>query len=325
MPLFGLGFDWRKSHAHWFLLSRFLQPRDAHDHDGDRWKEALGEPPQKAIKRFLQEGLVRCADLAETVDRACKADDLKAELKRRGLPVSGRKADLIARLIEADPEGVKKSMARHVIYRCSDQGRTLAEGYLAAEAQKRAATEAKVLDLLGAGRLEDAARTVASFEAQQVFARGMGIDWNRYDPSRDVAVLKSIFSAKPRILGRLPDESWQLLRLGAAQMHLWGINKTKELFPADFRAHDQMDNDTSARMILFYAINHQRVEEWLRTGYVKTIKVSAVLDERSCKVCQEADGKRYRVYNAPELPHPGCTSEMGCRCMLMWDVEHDRQ
>ena len=102
------GFDWQKSPAHMRLLSKFLRPRVAEDFSktSGYWEKQLGETPQKAIERFLDEGVLVHADFSEHLTSKFKVTELKGMLEVRGLPVSGRKSELISRLVHADPEGL---------------------------------------------------------------------------------------------------------------------------------------------------------------------------------------------------------------------------
>lgn len=73
-----LGFDWRKSSAHYLLLTKFLYPQDTNHLEGSEdWKRALGEDPRRAVRRFIEEGLLESVELAELVDRRYKVSDLK--------------------------------------------------------------------------------------------------------------------------------------------------------------------------------------------------------------------------------------------------------
>ena len=72
------GFDWKKSKAHWLLLSKFIHPQNQDDFaKSDIWKDVLGEHPTQSIKRFLEEGLVTSADLKNTLAYKYKVAELK--------------------------------------------------------------------------------------------------------------------------------------------------------------------------------------------------------------------------------------------------------
>jgi hypothetical protein len=57
--------------------------------------------------------------------------------------------------------------------------------------------------------------------------------------------------------------------------------------------------------------------EWQRHGLRDRVRIVAVLDERTCLVCLEADARVIPLRDAmrkQELPCRGCTCEGGCRC-----------
>lgn len=306
------GSDWRKSPAHLLFLSKFRSPQ-AIDQlpQFDAWEVALKESPRKAMKRFLGEGLLEQAGLSGLLDYRYKVSELKPMLKQRGLPVSGRKAELIDRLIEADPEGMRKAVRGLTVLQCTGQGQDLAEGYLAQEKEKRSRAEEQTLYALQQRRFKEASQIVAIFEAQQVFPRGLNIDWKHYDPSQDVAMLKVIFQAKPKILTTLNDGQIGHLRLVAGMMYLWGKSQAGFWLPDNFEIDLTMDSNTAARMITFYAYHQRNITQYRAAG-VKTVRILATDD--SCAACKKLARKRYKISEVPELPCEHCTHEMGCRC-----------
>ncbi len=115
--------DWTASPAHLLLLSKFLNSEAAERFDNDdRWAAVLHEHPADAIRGFREDGALEAADLDEVMDRVFKAGDLKTMLKERGLKISGPKNELIQRLIENDPAGMKTATKNSVVYRCSEKG-----------------------------------------------------------------------------------------------------------------------------------------------------------------------------------------------------------
>ena len=87
----------------------------------------LGEPPQKAIRRFAKEGMIRRAGVAQRLARQYRVSDLKLMLKQRVLSVSGRKQDLIARLVKADAKGMEAVVSDVPIFQCSNEGQRVAQ------------------------------------------------------------------------------------------------------------------------------------------------------------------------------------------------------
>ena len=51
--------------------------------------------------------------------------------------------------------------------------------------------------------------------------------------------------------------------------------------------------------------------------FVTGVEVSAINDGRTCEACRQLDGKKYDLDDAPDLPFAKCTSETGCRCIVI--------
>lgn len=309
-----LEFDWQKSKSHWLMFSRFIRPQSPDDFTlSDAWKSVLGEPPQDAIKRFIKEGLIVPADLGALISYRYKVSELKDLLRQYGLPTSGRKDEMIQRLVVAAPDIMKKATSGLIVYICSAHGNKLAEEYLFSEKQKRIGVEQQVFKYLKKREFREASVTVASFEADQVFARGLGIDWKHHNPNRDIRILNTIFTNKPKILTRLEDDKLEELRLGAAMMALWGKSEAHQWLPLNFDTGLAFDNDTTARMFLFYAIHKATLEDYRHSNVIKGVEIVAAQD--ACDACKKLAGIKYAFSEMPELPNEHCTSETGCRCI----------
>lgn len=307
-----LGFNKKRSPAHLLFLSKFLKPLSLdHYYDSDYWEPALEAPPKQVIRRFLSENLIEQVDLPEFPNYKYKVSDLKSILRELGLPVSGRKSELIQRLIENDPHGAEDMVRGLEIVQCTEKGRRIAERYLAQEAQKRASVEDQTFRALKKGKFYEASEMMAAFEARQVFSRGIGIDWNNYDPSRDVEMLEMIFAAQPNILSSLNNEQMEHLRPAAGMMYLWGISQATAWLPSSLETNLELDNDTAARMIMFYA-SHKRNIAGLRAAEAKTVKILSADD--SCPSCKRLSESNHKISEVPELPYEKCTHRMGCRC-----------
>ncbi len=313
------GVNWQPDAAHLLFLSKFLVGQELKNMVYPYWEAPLREQPAAAIERFINIGWLVPATLAAKLGSRFKASELKPLLKERGLRVSGRKDELIERLITADEASMGALVADMKVYECSPEARVCAEQYKLKQAQQRATTENRVLDQLRARDFRGACLTVAAFEAAQVFPRGMGIDWSKPNVARDIEQLKAIFELKPKILDGLPEAEWDSLRVAAGMMALWGTGSAKGWLPDSLVGVPRFDIDTAARMLLFAANHKLRMVEYRqlsRTGVgVKSFEVSVTAD--SCPVCKQMAGRRYKLSELPELPHAACTHPYGCRCMAM--------
>ena len=301
------------------LLSKFLQPRTIEDFTkADSWNEVLKESPQQAIKRFIDDGALIRADLGEHLSYKFKVTELKNMLKQRGLPVSGRKDEMIGRLVQADPEGMKKAIEGLNVIHCSGQGSRLAESYLDSEKEKRAKVEQQVMDAIKRRAFQEASRLVASFEAEQVFPRGLNIDWKNDNSSRDVTILNNIFASLPKQLGNLRPELVEQFRVAAGMVHLWGTSHGKEWVTTNETTGLTFDSDAIIRMLVSYGLYSHEIADYKKIG-VKKVEILTCNDSDVCDACQKLASRTYRLSEVPEMPYEKCTCESGCRCGIAPD------
>jgi hypothetical protein len=306
--------NWRTSPAHILLLSKFRTgDSPARYADANYWEDVLEEKPLKVIEQFLKDGALEPADLQGLVDYKFKAFDLKAILKERGLKVSGRKEELIQRLIDNDTQAMREATKGLDLYRCTPEGMQLAENFLEGEKAKRVAVEQDILSLLARREFSEAVRIVAQYEASQVFPRGLGIDWKNYNGASDVESLKAIFETRPEILRGIEENQLSKLRLAAGMMQLWGTNIARQWISNEFETGIHLDSDAACRMLVFHAIHLRDIRGYKKAG-VKTVKVLGVDDGSTCSECRKISGKKYKLENVPDLPYSKCTCEIGCRC-----------
>ena len=163
-----------------------------------------------------------------------------------------------------------------------------------------------------------AVRVMSLYEATQVFPRGMGIDWINYDEKPMVDLLRVIFGTPPGILEKMNARCLEKLQVAAGMIQLWGARDAQYWLPDVFETGIRLDADVAARMLCFYAAHINRLEEYNDTnGFVTAAEVSTVDDGRTCTECSQFSGRKYSLEAVPELPFAKCTSEIGCRCIVI--------
>lgn len=307
--------DWKESPAHLLLLSKFRNPHSIDDYSKrDEWKDVLNEEPSKAIKRMINDGYIVKGDLAYTLSYKYKVSELKILLGDSGLIKSGRKYELVTRLIDADKSGMRKMVKGIDVYICSDLGQELAEEYLAREKTNRQRTEKLVLSALFKHDFRKASKLVANFEANQVFPRGMGIEWNNYDTSQDVIVLKNIFTRKPKALANMDDEDLEPIRVAAGMFQLmWNKGQVANWLLENSKTDLDFEPDRFADMLFSYAKFNEVIQDCRKSGY-KYVEIYTCNDNLVCDSCKKISGKKHKLSEVPELPFDHCTSAEGCRC-----------
>ena len=306
--------DWRSSNAHLLLLSKFRQPEGADRFQNDQnWAAALGESSRTAIRALRSAGMLRACELHELLEAKFKGSDLKRMLKAAGLKVSGRKAELALRLAENDEAGARQAVGDFFALRCTTEGEGVAEQFLAQQEKIRKNVESAVYNKLREQDFKGAAAIVKDFEADQVFSRGLGIDWSKTSMAKEIRELELISRNVPGILSGEEEETLRDLRTAAGMMLLWGTNTAKTWFPDGINTAGHLDADSAARMLMFYARHMDELSDLKELG-VKSVQIRGVGDGNQCQACLALDGKQFTLKKVPELPLAKCTCEIGCRC-----------
>ena len=168
----------------------------------------------------------------------------------------------------------------------------------------------QIREYLRQRKFKEASLAVASYEAQQVFPRGLGINWKNHSPTSDIVALNAIFTYKPKILSQLENNLLEELRLTAGMDDLWGTNSAKWLRP-DFETGLAIDKVTAVRMFLSNANYHRSITQYRASGVVNQVQI---LSKDCCEACMKLSGKKFILNAVPELPYEHCTREMGCNC-----------
>lgn len=324
--------DWKTSLAHLELLSKFIKPLPLYyipdSYRGPSWYEALKESSLSVIRRFIEAGYLVRPNLYALMEYKFKIPDLKRLCADRNLPVSGKKSDLINRLILADMVSMQTEVDDLQIFVCSDQGKPLAQAHLEMRKQEREEAESMVIESLKKRDFSQAKRVVAKYEANQVFPRGLGIDWDRESlltNPRDIYILKSIFEDLPTVAKGLDPQVIDQFRLAAGVMHLWGSDKiAKSLLEGFGELSNKFENIDFARMLWSSAVNKVELIEYRELanslGEKKyKVEIDTANDEYVCDACKKLAKKKYPLFSdVPELPHPGCTH--ACRCGYNLDM-----
>ena len=257
-----------------------------------------------------------------------KIPDLKKLCAEKGLPVSGKKADLINRLINSDEEGMQREVSDLNVVVCSDKGKLIAQFHLEMRKQEKQEAERSVVACLRKREFLQATMLVAKYEASQVFPRGLGIDWNKNSlmPNpRDTYILKLIFEETPTIAKGANQQQLEQFRVAAGLIHLWGSDSEAKLFLEEVeRISEKCNNLDFARMLWSFAINKYDLSEYRdlakATGEKKyKIEILTANDEHVCDACKRLAKKKYPLFgDVPELPNPGCSH--ACRCGYALDM-----
>lgn len=308
--------------AHDLLLSKFLRANDPSSFDGcDYWTAPLGRPVQQVLKQAIADGLLVPDDnLERRLDYKARVTDLKHILRERKLKVSGKKAELIARVIGADRASAERIVEGVNLFRCSDSERERLQAVLEREKRNRQETEEAVLGAIQEHRFSDAASIVVKFEAAQVFPRGVGLSWDASCAQTLRESIESIFGPKwPKLLATVPQESREAIRVTAAMFKIWGFFNSERCFPDGLDLGTHIERGEVPKMLVSHALHLEHLKEYRNMGRdgVNGVEILIVEDNSTCDRCRALKGQTFSLSKVPEIPHEKCTSTVGCRCYMV--------
>lgn len=257
--------------------------------------------------------------------------DLKKLLKERGLKVSGKKQELADRLVVADEVGMSKlHAAKKMAIECSPEIRPRILQYAADKEREFEGAISEALVALRNMDFEKASRTIGAYESKQIHlpTRGLRIDvgtgtptefYSRPAPARetaaDVAVLKEIFSLRPKILSELAESEWKPLLIVVALSDLLSGRLSLEWIPAGFVGVSKFDTAVTVQMMQSHLRYIREFKKLHALGMRASIQCSAP-NAGSCDACMQIADKIGNLDNLPELPYEKCTCSEGCRCWI---------
>jgi len=307
--------NWASSQPHLALLERFLSAREAKDGVPDFWAPAFGMSPQRVIDGMVAHGELEPVPLLEKVEICHTVAELKKILSSRGLKVSGKKAELVQRLLEADPKDMEKLYAHRMILRCTPAASQAVSRW---EAQQVTDLETATDDVIAALRNRNCKAAIRSADAYRS---------NKFEPPVHPAQeamtihpaprsieeraddLATVFTMRPKILEGLQPEQWEGLYLNYAVGELIGREAPGKCMPG-FAGLGIMSSVTAMRMLSFYVRDQRALARWRELGITR----ATIIGVGGCEGCLALINKTFSLDKLPELPYKDCTCPLGCRC-----------
>ncbi len=306
--------------AQLLALSKFLKPRLLSEvADLQYMRDLLGDEPKQVLEAWVATGYLEECPLRDRVEFVYKVPDLKALLRERSLPTTGKKKDLIDRLLATDVNGMTQTLANVGLVHCSQRGMMLAETYLREDQQRREDTEAGVREALARRDFSKASELVAAFEATQPIPRGINMQWSRYQTGDEERRLAKVFAIEPDFVRQLDALRLEQLRIATGQVMLW--SKWNQWLPDDFDTGLPWSPQALARALEYRAqflVERQDWRDlWANERNSLRIEIRTCNDHLVCEACAAIADRKWDLDHLPELPYAKCTCEDGCRCWAL--------
>jgi hypothetical protein len=271
-------------------------------HWKDQWEGALGEGCDIAFERLVSAGFVAPCSAKELLDGRVPYIQAKQMLRDRGLKLSGRRAELIDRLWKEDQAAMEKLVLGIHLFRCTESGQQLADRFLA----YRAKVERAAFDALRARNADLAVRAICDFQDALGFP-----ETPSFLSNPEISKVRSVFSARPKILASVSEATLEDLRIAAGMVFL-GLGF--RWLPDGLQTGLQMKNESAIRMIVSHIQSSGHIQqEQENSDIISGVRVYLSC-EGSCDACSALKDKEWKLGEQPELPYEHCTHRMGCRC-----------
>jgi len=228
---------------------------------------------------------------------------LKAMLKLKGLKNTGKKDELIARLVHSDSQGLIRDVLALGLYHCSDAGMNLV--FQLEERTQRAYASA-----VAAIHAKDYYAAIRQYQALE---DDLGFPKLEFEGTPKPQLIELVMTVTPTILDGCSQEVLSRLRIAMALQCVAGRHAPKEVLRG-LNTGIHLDSETAARMIYFSARHTEDMQQWKQ---IRVAQVTHLATPGACSVCMGSSGQEWKIDQAPELPHPQCTSECGCRCLYL--------
>lgn len=268
------------SDQHVFLLA----------YDEGHWDKKLGESGYAVLQRFIDEGLIEPIPLTHAIERLFKKEQIITFLRDRGLKHSGKKKELVARLVEGDPVWAKEQSKAYHFYQRTAAGNEIAKTIAGKIGGESGELEARLLSLIYDGKYGEAYSELALWDVEQVDPRGneRNVDdvWCAENSDEFVKMAQRVAAILPQ-----GERARFLIDWLAGRVDLY------EHSPMTQQHGKAYERD---------------LKQWGQTPFVAGLRIHVSPNCR-CLFAKHYEGC-YRLEDAPDHPFGPCDQEPCCTC-----------
>lgn len=248
------------------------------------WNDYINDT-NKFIKRLIESNLLRISTPRDDI-KYLKVKELKEFLSKKSLDCKGKKDELIKRMLENYNDNELKDIIEwRKRYILTENGNDIVESYTLAKDKMYKDLTIEVFNLVKVLKINEAYIKIAQFEQNQVFKRGLGIDW---DKESQIGMSKKDIKSYEDII-KAETENINLVIASIAGI-LLGVNskKTAQIYS------DYLENRSNITYEINYvqSIIHSKEEmnDYIEAG-VNKYQILGTLDKNTCEKCGNLDGK----------------------------------
>lgn len=255
------------------------------------------------INKFLRLNLLEHAGLSLTID-SYALPDIKAFMKANNLSVSGKKADLISRILTQCPDELIRSYFNKKVFALTEEGSDIVRQHLSecAESYKIFLTE--LFSAVTRKDVETAFRLVGTSTVPS--DNPIALPYDKSAVKSDIDAIHAFLSAD----GRTSAEDFASATYSTMLHSPLTKHSIEDLASLGYTVtKEQLIRDSTG------VVNARTLAEFKQVHIYK-YKISCCDDQRSCSKCKKLNGKVFSVNSAEmgkNLP-PFCDH---CRCIII--------
>jgi hypothetical protein len=327
-----------------FFISMFVEPRlDGYIPYFPGWQSVLNSDPKRVVEELTHDGVLGPPDLKTKISLTFLVPGLKSLLRERKLKVSGRKSDLVDRLLKHDPSTAENLVRNVQIIGCTEWGNQLSDEYKQFCDCEFNEFEQNLIQALKQGQFAVFLDLINNYARAQVPLSGY-----RYritlpsiaNDSQRMNDLEEIFNFTPPSYSHLRPNELATFRLAAGLLHL-GMVPPDHIFPQDFSPDLRVKDRIWATRGFLYSLDFEKAKRELfqsraqyladkelfkndpemlkllkESGDYKYAYIHSAMDDYVCPECKKLAKNKHNIDQLPNLPFSGCTNPDGCRCHL---------
>lgn len=286
----------------------FLRYANGHDADtstfAEHYKYNYGlDNYAYTLKKLVKQGYIT-VDVCDESLALYKINDLKTYLKEHNMSISGKKQDLIQRIINSSLD-YQKHFSRKIC-RLTDEGRALVEQYERDRVKRLADLVARTIEYIRTGNTQN---IVAEYASNKEPDKPFALSYDTEAVLSDISAIQEY-----RHLGH--DTDRELAICIVSIMFKKTFKDTIQIL-SDIGYLDVSDSEIYTASTSVHCL--QNIAEFKNAG-VKKYKILSCGDGRTCSKCSKMNGKTFPISDTvigKTLP-PFCDS---CRCIIVGDFE----
>jgi hypothetical protein len=302
------------------LLSKFQTPSPPRAYGVTGfWEGVLGEAPEKVIQRFISQGLIIKAP-TETYVNNFSVKEIKTRLQTLGMTVSGKREELVRRLVAAATPEMLTPPPDKRLWVVSPVGLEILNPYLQSKENDRRETDDSIRLALAADNLQKVADLATAFHDRWML-RGDEQRESMFPshlPSKELyarlQLLKDAENKAPECLRILSPETMKQLSGALTQTFLLNENEDRSDRIRTLDLGPGVDPRWAAQMMNAWVQSKSSLEGYRASARVGVkIRVQIITCD-DCEISLRHKGKHYTLSSCPEIPLIGCVRKPCCGC-----------